>query len=184
VSDDPVSDDRASDDSAGHDQGAGDLGDGQRDAARRLLARARRTAPRRRRTSAQRVADLRWSGAGPDPRDPTPIERTVADLVAERKWRTPLSAASLAPRWPQLVGEDVARHCRPDRLEAGELTIVAESTAWATQLRLMSAALLSTVKAATEPGLVQRIRVRGPSTPNWTHGPLRVRGRGPRDTYG
>jgi len=31
---------------------------------------------------------------------------------------------------------------------------------------------------------VQRLRVHGPTAPDWRHGPLRVTGRGPRDTYG
>jgi predicted nucleic acid-binding Zn ribbon protein len=90
----------------------------------------------------------------------------------------------LLPRWEQIVGADIAAHCRPERLEDGELSCVAESTAWATQLRLMSAQLLSRIAAEVGPDVVQRLRVRGPTAPDWRHGPLRVVGRGPRDTYG
>jgi hypothetical protein len=32
--------------------------------------------------------------------------------------------------------------------------------------------------------VVRRLVVRGPTTPDWGHGRLRVRGPGPRDTYG
>ena len=40
-----------------------------------------------------------------------------------------------------------------------------------------------------EPGhlggdVVTRLRVVGPTAPNWKKGPRTVRGRGPRDTYG
>jgi hypothetical protein len=34
------------------------------------------------------------------------------------------------------------------------------------------------------PGTVTRLTVHGPRGPSWTRGPLRVKGRGPRDTYG
>jgi predicted nucleic acid-binding Zn ribbon protein len=88
------------------------------------------------------------------------------------------------PRWGQIVGEEIAAHCKPERLEAGELHLVAESTAWATQLRLMARQLLARIEADAGPDVVSRITVRGPTSPNWRHGPLRVEGRGPRDTYG
>jgi predicted nucleic acid-binding Zn ribbon protein len=34
------------------------------------------------------------------------------------------------------------------------------------------------------PGVVESIVVRGPVQADWRKGPRRVRGRGPRDTYG
>ena len=37
-----------------------------------------------------------------------------------------------------LVGPEIAAHCAPQTLTEGELLIIAESTAWATQLRLMA----------------------------------------------
>jgi len=155
------------------------------DAARRLLARARRTpAPPRRRPRPSSDAGAPWSGAGPDPRDPAALSAAVADLVSERDWSRPLNAAGLLPRWQQIVGADVASHCRPERLRAGELTIVAESTAWATQLRLMSRQLLTAITRELGAGVVTRVRVTGPTATDWRHGPLRVSGRGPRDTYG
>jgi predicted nucleic acid-binding Zn ribbon protein len=154
------------------------------DAARRLLARARRAKPaprRRRRTSA---SEQTWSGAGPDERDPAVLGDAVGDLVEQRQWSRTLTAAGLLPRWEQIVGADIAAHCRPERLEAGELSCVAESTAWATQLRLMSAQVLARIAADVGPDVVGRLKVRGPTAPDWRHGPLRVTGRGPRDTYG
>jgi predicted nucleic acid-binding Zn ribbon protein len=154
------------------------------DAARRLLARARRAKPapvrRQRRTSVEQT----WSGAGPDPRDPAALGDAVGELVRDRDWSRTLTAAGLLPRWEQIVGSDIAAHCRPERLEAGELAVIAESTAWATQLRLMSPQVLARIAAEVGPDIVRRLKVRGPTAPDWRHGPLRVTGRGPRDTYG
>jgi predicted nucleic acid-binding Zn ribbon protein len=154
------------------------------DPARRLLARARRTKPIRKPGQPRQAAESKWSGAGPDPRDPSLLGGLVNDLVKDRDWQRTLNAAGLEPRWAEIVGADVAAHCKPDRLVDGELTVVAESTAWATQLRLMSRQVMARIVAEVGPGVVTRLKVRGPTAPDWRHGPLRVMGRGPRDTYG
>lgn len=87
--------------------------------------------------------------------------------------------------WTALVGEDVAAHCRPVRLEGGRLTVEAESTAWATQLTLLTDKLVAAISARVGDGVVTSVSVHGPVAPSWAHGRLSVRGgRGPRDTYG
>jgi predicted nucleic acid-binding Zn ribbon protein len=156
------------------------------DAARRLLARARKAAPApsSRRVRRPAADEQRWSGAGPDRRDPTPLGGALDELVAAREWSRTLDAAGLEPRWPQIVGTELATHCRPAKLQAGELTCIAESTAWATQIRLMQQQVLGRIASEVGPDVVRRLVVRGPSGPDWRHGPLRVKGRGPRDTYG
>ena len=70
------------------------------------------------------------------------------------------------------------------KLPDGELTVEAESTAWATQLRLLAAKLLIRIAGEVGNGVVKRLHIHGPAQPSWQRGPRRVRGRGPRDTYG
>jgi len=153
------------------------------DAARRLLARARKAAPIRR-AARPAPTEVEWSGAHADARDPARLGDAVTELVKDRNWSRTLTAAGLLPRWKEIVGADIAAHCRPDKLEAGELHCTAESTTWATQLRLMQSQLLARIAAEVGPGVVTKLRVTGPTGPDWRHGPLRVTGRGPRDTYG
>jgi predicted nucleic acid-binding Zn ribbon protein len=126
----------------------------------------------------------RWSGPGPDDRDPQPLGRLVSRLSLDRGWSPQLTDATVLGRWPELVGPDVAQHCTPLQLRDGELVLQAESTAWATQLRTLQRQLLARLAGAVGPGVVRRIKVVGPSSPSWRHGPRHVRGRGPRDTYG
>jgi predicted nucleic acid-binding Zn ribbon protein len=156
------------------------------DPGRRLLDRARQAppVPRRRRPRKADAEDQPWSGAGADGRDPAALGDSLSALVSDRKWEEALRTAGIPARWDQLVGADVAAHCRPERLEAGTLTCVAESSAWATQIRLLSRTILERLSAEIGPGVVTRLHVHGPTGPNWRHGPLRVAGRGPRDTYG
>jgi predicted nucleic acid-binding Zn ribbon protein len=86
--------------------------------------------------------------------------------------------------WESVVGPELAAHSRPVKLEQGELTVEAESTAWATQVRLLATKLLGRIADGVGRGVVTKLNVHGPVAPSWTKGPKRVRGRGPRDTYG
>ena len=60
----------------------------------------------------------------------------------------------------------------------------AESTAWATQLRMVQAQLLAKIAAAVGDGVVTSLKITGPTAPSWRKGPRHIAGRGPRDTYG
>jgi len=79
---------------------------------------------------------------------------------------------------------DLAEHVTPVGFAEGELTLEAESTTWATQVRLLLPQLHRTIDARVGVGVVKRIQIRGPQAPSWVAGPRRVKGRGPRDTYG
>ncbi|WP_203916899.1 DciA family protein [Rugosimonospora africana] len=125
-----------------------------------------------------------YSGPGPDPRDPQPFGTVLAKLVKSRGWQRPAAEATVFGDWPKVVGAEIAEHCRPTKLENGELTIEAESTAWATQLRLLSGKLLSGIAARVGHNVVTKLHIHGPAAPSWNRGARRVRGRGPRDTYG
>lgn len=124
------------------------------------------------------------TGPGPDPRDPQPFGSVLAKLVKSRGWQKPAAEATVFGEWARLVGDDVAAHSRPVKLENGELTVEAESTAWATQLRMLAGKLI--IRIANEVGnnVVKKLHIHGPTAPSWSRGPRRVRGRGPRDTYG
>ena len=170
-------------------------GDPARDAlaAARQMARGGRTGRDRelaRRTRRENLAGRArpsgYSSPGPDPdRDPQPIGSVLAGYVADRGWDRPLAEARVFAEWPELVGADVAAHSSPVSLSAGELRISAESTAWATQLRLLGATLLARLVSELGPDVVTKLVITGPVGPSWKHGGRSVRGsRGPRDTYG
>ncbi len=134
--------------------------------------------------SGQSLRRRRWSGAGADPRDPQLLGGLVRRMVRDRGWEKTAADARVLGDWPALVGADIAAKCAPVGLRDGELTLQAESTAWATQLRLLAPRLLATLAGELGAGVVKRIHVHGPSGPSWKRGRLAVRGRGPRDTYG
>lgn len=125
-----------------------------------------------------------WSGSRPDERDPQTLGRVAARISAQRGWAPRLASGSVFGRWAELVGPDVADHATPVSLRDGELTVAAESTAWATQLRLLQRQLLARIAAGLGDGVVTTMRIHGPTAPSWRRGPRHVSGRGPRDTYG
>jgi predicted nucleic acid-binding Zn ribbon protein len=125
-----------------------------------------------------------YSGPGPDVRDPQLFGTVLARLVKNRGWQKPAAEATVFAAWERCVGAEVASHCRPVKLADGELTIEAESTAWAMQLRLLAAKLLTQIAGEVGPNVVKKLHIHGPAAPTWTRGQRRVAGRGPRDTYG
>lgn len=157
------------------------------DLARAALSRAKARAaeqgmaPRARSARSRQAAPARSLG---DARDPVPFGAAIRRLVQDRGWSATASAARVVGEWDRLVGPEIAEHCRPASLLEGELVLVAESSAWATQLRLLSRPLLARLSEQVGAGVVTKVVVRGPAQPDWRRGPRRVTGRGPRDTYG
>ena len=163
------------------------------DAARTALARARAVAasrglrpgmkPRRRRTR----RGIEAGGGTPfaSGRDPERLGDQIEKMIADRGWQADVAAGSVMSRWPDIVGEQVAGHSEPVAYEDGVLTVRADSTAWATQLRLLTSTILGRLAEDVGPETVVELRVVGPSAPSWRKGPRRAPGmRGPRDTYG
>lgn len=125
-----------------------------------------------------------WSGAAPDDRDPQRLGALAGSIAKSRGWTENVAAGTVLGRWTHVVGEDIASHAEPTGLEDGVLSVAAESTAWATQLRMMQTQILAKIHAAVGHGVVKSLKISGPIAPSWRKGERHVKGRGPRDTYG
>lgn len=156
------------------------------DAAREALSRARAAARDNPAAQAPRPATRRSTSGARGGRDPLPLGEALEQLVDEQGWRANASVAGVLGRWSEIVGEEVAAHVSPDSfdLESGTLVVRADSTAWATVIRMQVATVSARVAEEVGAGVVRTVRVVGPSAPRWVHGPRTVKGRGPRDTYG
>lgn len=162
-------------------------------AAASALARAREAARakglrpgsrplRKRRTPGQQGRGLPGSaGSG---RDPSLLGDQMDRLLLDRGWNLDVAVGAVMGRWPEIVGPDVAEHCKPVTFSDGVLTVRADSTAWTTQMRLMSSTILGRLESEVGKDAVTELRVQGPSAPSWSRGPRKSTGPGPRDTYG
>lgn len=162
------------------------------DAARQALARARDAARERGLVPGQRGSRRRRRGSsGHQPgvvhgegRDPQALADTVGALTSQLGWKRSLQVGGVVGRWRDVVGDQIADHCVPETFEEGALVVRADSTAWATQIRLLLPQLERRLAEEVGEGAVTSIQVLGPGGPSWRKGPRSVQGRGPRDTYG
>ena len=116
--------------------------------------------------------------------DPQRLGHAIGGLLDDQGWQQRAAIGSVFGRWAEIVGADLAAHTKPDAFADGELAVTADSTAWATQVRLLAPQLVRRLNAELGDGTVRRVKVRGPAPPR-QRGAWRVPGgRGPRDTYG
>lgn len=180
-------------DEPGHEPGQ-ELGPGAGDervddAAAAALARARAAAKAKGLRPGLKPIRKRRPGVPESPRsrdgrDPKLLGDQMDRLLLDRGWRVDVAVGSVMGRWPEIVGPEVAQHCAPVTFEMGVLTVRADSTAWATQIRLLTSSILGRLEGEVGKGTVSELRVVGPSAPSWSRGPRRSQGPGPRDTYG
>jgi predicted nucleic acid-binding Zn ribbon protein len=151
----------------------------------RATARSSPAARSRQRSKDQRPARGRVTGSHPDDRDPQLLDTTLGRLVDDHGWALDLRVHGVFGRWAELVGAEVAQHCTPESFADGRLVVRTDSTAWATQLRLLAPTVVRRLNEELGHGTVTLIEVLGPHGPTWKKGPRSARdGRGPRDTYG
>ncbi|TQJ30378.1 DUF721 domain-containing protein [Microbacterium sp. SLBN-146] len=117
-------------------------------------------------------------------RDPHGVGDVLATLTREAGWDPQLAREDVVRAWDEVAGADTAQHTRPVAFQDGTLTVQADSTAWAKQLQLMRAHILSEIVRRYPEAGVKTIRFLGPDVPSWKWGPRTIPGRGPRDTYG
>lgn len=123
------------------------------------------------------------SGAHPDDRDPKLLDDSLGKFVLDQGWATELRVHGVFARWEGLVGHEVGQHVTPEAYADGKLTVRTDSTAWATQMKLLAATVVRRLNEELGDGTVTSIDILGPNTPSWSAGKFRVKGRGPRDTY-
>lgn len=78
----------------------------------------------------------------------------IRDAVSRYEALTPLNTV-----WQRAVGEPLRRHARPVSLDAGTLSVHAESPVWASLLRNTEQSIVSALRASGLPA-VRKLRVR------------------------
>src|SRR6516225_3004564 len=101
--------------------------------------------------------------ARPRREDPQPLTAALGGLLSARGWRQQAAMGAVFGNWPEIVGREVAAHTRPESFDDGELTVTADSDAWAAQARYHAPKDLPRLAEELGAGTVRRIRVHGPS---------------------
>jgi predicted nucleic acid-binding Zn ribbon protein len=108
----------------------------------------------------------------------------IEGLTAKLGWESPLAQSELLASWVEIAGAETAEHSTPTAIEDGVLLVQCDSTAWATQLRLMRSQIMTHIATRYPDAGIAEVRFQGPNAPSWKRGPRSIPGRGPRDTYG
>jgi predicted nucleic acid-binding Zn ribbon protein len=155
-----------------------------REALNRAKAAARARGYRPGQEPRRRPLDPPRGSPGKDGRDPQTVGDTLARLLRDRGWVQDVSVGGVIGRWRDVVGDQIADHCQPETFQDGVLTVRTDSTAWATQVRMLVPRLMRRLADDVGEDVVREVRVLGPVGPGFSRGPRSVPGRGPRDTWG
>lgn len=164
----------------------------QQEFLRSLLSRARTkpSASKYQPSTPRTFVDEQRSGAGPDERDPAKLAGLIDKMIVNKGWDLQLATGKLRAQWKAIVGHDVSSHVDIEEFrldpsgQSGTLVLRADSTAWATQMKLLLPDLEKRLENEIGIGRLSEIKILGPTSPSWKHGLRSVPGRGPRDTYG
>jgi predicted nucleic acid-binding Zn ribbon protein len=99
--------------------------------------------------------------------DPRPLRDSLAEVSADLGLPEPDGLTVLIEQWKNLVGVDVAPHCRLTSLRDGVLRVTVDSAPRATQLRYLEREIVERSAAMVGAGVVRELRVRvgTPGTP-------------------
>ena len=67
---------------------------------------------------------------------------------------------SVIKLWPEIVGEDIAEHCQPERLHTGTLLVGVTDSNWATELRYNGAYIIEKLAEQLAPDAIKRLEIR------------------------
>ena len=91
--------------------------------------------------------------------EPMPFSAALEDMLASLRAPSRREVSGIFGGWAELVGEPVAAHVRPVRLDAGVLLVEVDDPGWATQIRFLADDLLARLQESTGTS-IERLEVR------------------------
>ena len=91
--------------------------------------------------------------------EPVPITKSLDGIMKSLRGTDRIQIGGVFGRWEDAVGDTVAAHVRPVRLDNGVLTVEADEPAWATQVKFLAGTI--TTRLADVAGVqIERVEVR------------------------
>jgi predicted nucleic acid-binding Zn ribbon protein len=100
-----------------------------------------------------------WDPLPSGHRDPTTVKGSLDKLAATLGLTDIASIQALFVDWEEIVGSQLAAHCKPKRLSEGVLTVEASDQQWATELQWMTSLLIERCCEALGDGAVRQVRI-------------------------
>ncbi|MEU6631740.1 DciA family protein [Streptomyces parvus] len=139
------------------------------DLARIALNQAREAAKKRGASKTQTPRRHQTRTVRRDGREPSGFAAVLQHLMTDRAWALPAAGGTVLERWPDIaatIAPQLADHVQALTFhpETGQLDLLPESPAYATQLRLISTRIITAANETTGNGTVRTIRVLPPGT--------------------
>jgi predicted nucleic acid-binding Zn ribbon protein len=117
--------------------------------------------PRRRRKQVKEQEAV-FSGSGKSARDPVRLGDAVTAAASKQGWGGALVEGAITTEWALIVGPEIADHVTIEAYlpRTKELVLLADSPAWATQVRLLQRQVLAKIAQQVGLGAVTRISIR------------------------
>ncbi|UCD58513.1 MAG: DUF721 domain-containing protein [Candidatus Hydrogenedentota bacterium] len=85
---------------------------------------------------------------------PEPVSRIIGKVFATGKFGECAQVAQLWGQWTEIVGEDIAAHCVPEKISGGKLYVSVDSPVWCQQLDLLKEELKEKIdRKLQDPGI-------------------------------
>jgi predicted nucleic acid-binding Zn ribbon protein len=95
----------------------------------------------------------------PEPDEPVSLTLSLDDVVKTLRGPSRQAVGGLFGRWDEAVGEQVAQHVRPLKLDRGVLSVEVDDPAWATQVKFLAPTIISRL-AEVAGARVEQLQVR------------------------
>ncbi len=102
----------------------------------------------------------KWSPVDDSVDDVRPIGDSVAALAKHLGLTSPGNLVAVFGDWESVVGPVLAAHSQPERLQDGELVVVVDEPAWATELRFLASEIATKFNAAQGSEVIRTVTVR------------------------
>lgn len=79
-------------------------------------------------------------------RDPVPLSSSLDAVVRSLRGPSRAAVGGVFGRWSEAVGEQIAAHVQPVRLDEGVLLVEVDDPAWATQVKLLAGTLIERLR--------------------------------------
>ena len=91
--------------------------------------------------------------------DPVPLSESLDHMMRSLRGADRRQLSGVFGRWVDAVGQDLAQHVRPLKVDGGVLTVGVEDAAWATQVAFVSATIIERLREVAQVE-IERVEVR------------------------
>ena len=93
-------------------------------------------------------------------REPVQLSDALGRLLGSLNVPPADLLSTVFQRWEEVVGPDVARHCRPAAVEGDRLVVLASDSTWASEVQWLASEVLARINEMSSAGRLQSLIVR------------------------